>query len=165
MLVMIEPKVFFELQRAGLLNENTVVFNLNSNSNVFQPIYLMPPREMLMSSHEFDQQYVSLILTNDVYFMEFMKLVNLLKDGKDVFIMTYNEETTFNPISETLFKFIQQRYGYDYQEVHSIYDYNPYDNSGFSTPGIIQFDSDFNRYEELTIRANPYYYINEPVIE
>ena len=72
MLIMTEPKVFFELQRTGLLNESTVVFNLNSNSNVFQPIYLMPPREMLMSSHEFDQQYISLILTNDIYFMEFI---------------------------------------------------------------------------------------------
>lgn len=165
MLIMTEPKVFFELQRIGLLNESTVVFNLNSNSNVFQPIYLMPPREMLMSSHEFDQQYISLILTNDTYFMEFMKIINLLKDGKDVFILTYNEESTFNPISETLLKFIQQRYGYDYQEVHSVSDYNPYDPSGFTTPGILQFDDDFRRYEELIIKANPYLYINEQVVE
>lgn len=165
MLIMIEPKVFFDLQRAGFLNEDAVVFNLNSNISGFQPIYLMPPREMLMSSHEFDQQYISLILSNDVYFMEFMKMIILLKDGKDVYILIYNEESTFNPISETLFKFIQQRYGYDYQEVHSIYDYDPYDTSGFTTPGILQFDNDFNRYESLVMKTNPYYYINEPVIE
>lgn len=163
MLVVTEPKVIYELGRRDLLNTNSIIFNMNANVSTFVPVYLMPPQGMIYTSLEFDNEYINLILTNDHYFLQLMRIMIPLRDGHDVYILAYNEETVFNPITETLMKLIQQRYGYNYQEIHSVDDLNIFDCSGFTTPGIIQFDEDFKRYEECIKRNNPYSYINEQI--
>ena len=161
MLVATEPKVIYELYRKGYIDSNSVIYNLNANTTQFNMIRLMPPQGMNTASLEFDQYYINLILSDNNYFIQFMNIIIPLRDGKDVYILAYNEDTVFNPITETLMKFIQQRYGYDYQEVHYMEDINMMDLSSFTTPGIIQFDEDFNRYEQLMSIYSPYYYINE----
>ena len=146
MLVVTEPKVIYELYRKGYIDSNSVIYNLNANTTQFNMIRLMPPQGMNTASLEFDQYYINLILSDNNYFIQFMNIIIPLRDGKDVYILAYNEDTVFNPITETLMKFIQQRYGYDYQEVHYMEDINMMDLSSFTTPGIIQFDEDFNTF-------------------
>lgn len=163
MLVVTEPKIIYALNRSSMFPTIPVIYNLNANTMDFTPIYLMPPQGMLSASLEFDQQYINLILTNDNYFMQLMRIIIPLQQGQDVYILAYNEESVFNPITETLMKFIQQRYGYNYQEVHSLEDFNPYDTSSFSTPGILQYDEDFKRYEANMMKLNPYLYIDERI--
>lgn len=163
MLVVTEPKIIYELYKTGYIDNNSVIYNLNANTTQFQVLPLMPPQGMNTASLEFDQCYINLILSDDNYFIQFMNIIIPLRDGKNVYILAYNEDTVFNPITETLMKFIQQRYGYNYQEIHSIDDINMMDLSSFTTPGILQFDEDFNRYEYLMSKYSPYYYINEKI--
>lgn len=162
MIIVTEPKVIYECMARSLITKDTIIYNLNANTANFTPIYLMPPREML-SSPEFDNEYINLLLTNDNYFMQLMKIVINLQHGFDIYILRYNEDFVFNPITETLMKLIQQRYGYNYQEIFCADDLDVYDSSSFSAFGIMQFDEDFKRYESIMVRTNPYLYINEVI--
>lgn len=165
MLVVTEPKIIYELNRQSLMQKNAVIYNLNANVTNFEQLYLMPPQGMLISSPEFDNAYIGLILSDDNYFVQFMRIIIPLFYGSDVYLLAYNEETVFNPITETILKLIQQRYGYNYQEVHFIYDIDFYIQSSFTTPGALQFDEDQARYESIMSRIDPYSFINERVSE
>lgn len=166
MLLVMEPKTLQNLSRVlYTLDNRLVVLNLNANVQCYTRLNLMPPLGMSTSSMEFDTQYVNLLLSDPNYFMQFMHIMNYLKNGYDVVLLIYNEDTVFNAITETLVKFIQQRYGYNYQFLNDVEDFNQWDQSSFTAPGIIQFDQDYLRYEEYLMRLDPNRFINEPVIE
>ena len=166
MLLVMEPKTLQNLSRVyNTLDNRLVVLNLNANVQCYTRLNLMPPLGMNTSSMEFDTQYVNLLLSDSNYFMQFMYIMNYLKNGCDVVLLIYNEDTVFNAITETLVKFIQQRYGYNYQFLNDVEDFNQWDQSSFTAPGIIQFDQDYLRYEEYLMRLDPNRFINEPVIE
>lgn len=166
MLLVMEPKTLQNLSRVyNTLDNRLVVLNLNANVQCYTRLNLMPPLGMNTSSMEFDTQYVNLLLSDPNYFMQFMYIMNYLKNGCDVVLLIYNEDTVFNAITETLVKFIQQRYGYNYQFLNDVEDFNQWDQSSFTAPGIIQFDQDYLRYEEYLMRLYPNRFINEPVIE
>lgn len=166
MLLVMEPKTLQNLSRVyNTLDNRLVVLNLNANVQCYTRLNLMPPLGMNTSSMEFDTQYVNLLLLDPNYFMQFMYIMNYLKNGCDVVLLIYNEDTVFNAITETLVKFIQQRYGYNYQFLNDVEDFNQWDQSSFTAPGIIQFDQDYLRYEEYLMKLDPNRFINEPVIE
>ena len=166
MLLVMEPKTLQNLSRVyNTLDNRLVVLNLNANVQCYTRLNLMPPLGMYTSSMEFDTQYINLLLSDPNYFMQFMYIMNYLKNGCDVVLLIYNEDTVFNAITETLVKFIQQRYGYNYQFLNDVEDFNQWDQSSFTAPGIIQFDQDYLRYEEYLMRLDPNRFINEPVIE
>lgn len=166
MLLVMEPKTLQNLSRVyNTLDNRLVVLNLNANVQCYTRLNLMPPLGMNTSSMEFDTQYINLLLSDLNYFMQFMYIMNYLKNGCDVVLLIYNEDTVFNAITETLVKFIQQRYGYNYQFLNDVEDFNQWDQSSFTAPGIIQFDQDYLRYEEYLMRLDPNRFINEPVIE
>ena len=166
MLLVMEPKTLQNLSRVyNTLDNRLVVLNLNANVQCYTKLNLMPPLGMNTSSMEFDTQYVNLLLSDPNYFMQFIYIMNYLKNGCDVVLLIYNEDTVFNAITETLVKFIQQRYGYNYQFLNDVEDFNQWDQSSFTAPGIIQFDQDYLRYEEYLMRLDPNRFINEPAIE
>lgn len=166
MLLIMEPKTLQGLSRVyDALDKQLVVFNLNANVQCYYKLNLMPPIGINPTSMEFDAQYVNLLLSDPNYFMQFMYIMTKLKEGYDVVLLIYNEDTVFNAITETLVKFIQQRYGYNYQFLNNENDLNPWDTSSFTTPGIIQFDQDYKRYEDYLIRLDPNRFVNEVVIE
>lgn len=166
MLLVMEPKTLQNLSRVyNTLDNRLVVLNLNANVQCYTKLNLMPPLGMNTSSMEFDTQYVNLLLSDPNYFMQFIYIMNYLKNGCDVVLLIYNEDTVFNAITETLVKFIQQRYGYNYQFLNDVEDFNQWDQSSFTAPGIIQFDQDYLRYEEYLMRLDPNRFINESVIE
>ena len=166
MLLVMEPKTLQNLSRVyNTLDNRLVVLNLNANVQCYTRLNLMPPLGMNTSSMEFDTQYIKLLCWDTNYFMQFMYIMNYLKNGCDVVLLIYNEDTVFNAITETLVKFIQQRYGYNYQFLNDVEDFNQWDQSSFTAPGIIQFDQDYLRYEEYLMRLDPNRFINEPVIE
>ena len=69
MLVVTEPKIIYELNRQSLIQKNAVMYNLNANVTNFEQLYLMPPQGMLVSSSEFDNTYIRLILSDYNYFV------------------------------------------------------------------------------------------------
>lgn len=167
MLIVTEPKILYQMTYNP---ENTRIFNLNANVTNFTSLRLMPPYNwgVYINSPTFDQEYISLLLTNDDYFIELMKIMELLKRGIDVILLVYKDEIVFDSIVECILKLIQQRYGYQYTLVD---DESYYEESynfiipTFSTPGIIQLDQDLDRYFSILAKRNPYIFINEKIVE
>lgn len=169
MLILLEPKTLrdFISYNGDIIDSNWVIYNINGNTTDFKRIDLMPNLGMISaSSPEFDNVYVTTILSIDYYFYNFMEITIPLYYGKDVFLLIYDEDTVFNPITETLAKLIQQRYGYQYTLASSYIDIIDTINQGqslFTAPGITTFDSDFNRYQELLMKYNPKIFIDERI--
>lgn len=166
MLIITEPKILYNISYNPV---NTVVLNLNANVTTFETLRLMPPYNwgVYIDSPNFDQEYISLILSYNNYFMEFMKILIPLQRGMDVILLVYKDETVFDSIVECIVKLIQQRYGYQYNIIDSVTEYDTLntETSTFTTPGIIQLDQDLNRYYSILAQRNPYMFINEIINE
>ena len=112
MLYVMEPKVFYNVAyyEQDAINE-MVVYNVGSNCNdpTIPKLELFPRYGLNIDSKEFDSQYIDQLLNDDLYFVNFMKIMISLKEGNNVFILIYNEETVFAPIYERLLKLIQKR--------------------------------------------------------
>lgn len=153
MLIMTEPKYLY--CNMDFL-KNAVIININANVTGFYSLCLTPPLNNLggvdVFSQEFDDWYIQQIMTADGLFMNFMEIVSNLRDGRDVILLVYRGSEVFDAMNEVLLKFIQARYGYNYQIVDRPDGIDFYDQSTFTTPGILQFDMDFSRYQSLLIR-------------
>lgn len=165
MLYVLEPNVFFNIAHYELEDmSNIVIYNVGSNCNdpTIPKLDLFPRYGLNIDSPEFDGMYLDQLLNEDMYFVQFMKIIISLKEGKDVFLLIYNEETVFAPIYETLLKIIKRRYGYSHNMINSLDDYLECDNDGeFTTPGIETFDTDYQRYEQIMIMNNPDQFIGD----
>ena len=83
-----------------------------------------------------------------VLFMELMKIIYNLYLHNHVYILVYQSDT-FDIVTESLMKLIQQRYGYNYQMINDISDIDYYDDSSFSVPGLYNYDIDQERYMQI----------------
>lgn len=131
-----------------------VVLNLNSNSMQFPAVNLYPSGLFDPNSPDFDAFYHNAILSNTYSFFEFMKIILPLEKGCNVALLIYEEPTVINSVTESLLKLIQLRYGYNYQWVNSIDDFNPYDRSDFTVNGVYALDLDIDRYVNLSVANN-----------
>ena len=68
--------------------------------------------------------------------------------GEDIYICISNGNV-LDFLNESLAKFIQQRYGYNYQMINDISDIDYYDDSSFSVPGLYKYDIDQERYMQI----------------
>lgn len=173
MLVLLEPKTLHETQiHLGdlLPQDECIIFNLNSNVNwEYKKLDLIPKMGLIdYTSPDFDSAYISLLLNDEYYFVQLMTIMIYLKQNMQVFLLIYNEDTVFNPIVEVLMKLIQQRYGYNYMIAENWEDVNNAINtfsqiSMFTAPGIITYDTDFDRYQQIIAKYNPKLFIDEHV--
>ena len=139
-----------------------VPFNIDSDTYVYNlasfiegPIKLrslIPPEEIgRLVDYDFDINYANFIMGNNDAFIELYTLMLQLQLGKDIFILVSDTDWTENLV-ESLFKFIQQRYGYDGIRINNEEDYNHfkdkvYDfNTGY---GLYNLDSDRDRYSYI----------------
>lgn len=154
MLLVAEPKHIYSIM--DFIQKNGVIININANVQGFYQLCLTPDLKMLgginVFSQEFDDWYVYQLLNNDSLFMNFITLVSHLRNGKDVILLMYNKSEVFDAMNESLLKLIQIRYGYNYQVLDETCNIDYYDQSCFSTPGIVQFDQDYQRYQSLLIK-------------
>lgn len=153
MLYVIEPPVMMDILNKGLItNQNYVIINVDSMAMNWPSLNIIPPincNGWNLEDPSFDKMVINFLLSNVDIFVRFLEIVIPLRDGKDVFALVYRNHIVFDQINEIIFKLIQQRYGYNYQEILSIDDFDPtVDIGSFTTPGIMQFDSDFNIYEQ-----------------
>lgn len=165
MLIATEPKYLYN--NLDYLTKNGVIININANITGFEYLCLTPQFHMNsldVFSSEFDGWYVSQIFNNEGLFMNFMKIMTYLRNGKDVILLFYRGSETIDAMNEALLKLIQKRYGYNYQLVDSENGIDFYDQSGFSVPGIIQFDIDDSMYQNLLIKYSLLNY-NEAIDE
>ena len=155
-----------------MIDNGYVVYNI-SNLGMYKDIpklNILPSHEYVYSwmgnpeaEYQMDQQYANLLMTNNAMFMQFMRIIRDLYYGNNVVLLVYHEIEVFDPLTESLCKFIQQRYGYNYQLINTVYDFNPNDASSFSVGGIQNFDIDNNRYLSLIQLSNPEFFANENI--
>lgn len=156
MLIVTEPKYLYP--NLQFLSKNSFIVNIDANVGGFYHLNLMPDIKQLGNmdpySQEFDMWYTSQILNNETLFMNFMQIVSALRDGRDVVLLMYTGSDIINAMNEVLVKMIQVRYGYNYQVVDCADGIDYYDQSGFTTLGILQVDEDYNRYRSLLAKYN-----------
>lgn len=142
-----------------------VVYNLSSNyvNPSIPQLNLMRIARLDYTSRDVDNQFYNIIMTNDMYFCELMKIMIPLYQGKDVALMVYREEDFFDPYTETVGKVIQQRYGYNYQLINEYEDFNEFDTSSFNINGVFYLDQDIQRYNNIILKINPDAFRNEKI--
>lgn len=136
--------------------ENCKVFNLNSMKEGFPRFnYLLPPHSLgHYVDRDFDIAYFNYIFQNNNVFIEFFGIVYEMYINNDMFIIVDENMDWAENIAESLFKAIQQRYGYNSYRVNSEEDYLWIKNSS-SYPqfnpqwGIYNLDIDKERYSIL----------------
>lgn len=154
MLIATEPKYIYS--NLIYLQKNSVIISINANVAGFFQLVLTPDLSNLgglnPSSQEFDDWYLYQIINNDQLFMNFMYIVSQLRNGRDVILLMYRQSEAIDAMNEALLKFIQVRYGYNYQIVDDANSIDYYDQSTFTTEGIMQFDQDYQRYQAILIK-------------
>lgn len=132
-------------------NDHGIILNLSTlRENFIKLNMLIPPREIGYTyDREFDIKYANYILENDMAFSEFFLIIYNLYIGKDVYVMSADEDWTEN-IIESLLKLIQQRYGINAVLVESDEDYiyaQNHSTVSFSNgPALYNLDTDKNRF-------------------
>lgn len=133
-----------------------LVLNLSSLVEGYERVHLVPSFSTTYNNDkEFDIAYANYIFSNDFVFMEFMKIVYPLYLGADVFLLVSRNENTYDIMTESLCKLIQQRYGYNYQLINIEDDIDYYDDSDFSLNGIQALDIDKERMTYIAVNTNP----------
>lgn len=125
------------------------VYNFSSLNEEYNNLYLLPPQEFGTDyNYQFDINYANYILSNDNIFFNFMQIIYNLYLGKDVFILI-DDSIQIQGLNESLFKFIQQRYGYEASCINCMEDFLIAEDSSFSDFGLINLDNDKNRLAYL----------------
>lgn len=134
-----------------------VVYNLTSmREGLYNLSTLIPPNEIgRFEGRDFDLAYANYILMNDFVFVEFFGIIYALYNNADVYIVISEDDWSENLV-ESLFKLIQQRYGYNGVKINSFDDYlflvNSSNSGEFSSFDfyIRNLDEDKERYSLLT---------------
>ena len=122
---------------------NCEVYNFSSLAERYTRLHLLPPKEFGKDyNYQFDLMYAKWIFDNDEVFFDFMMIIYNLYLGKDVFIIVDND---LEQLNESLFKLIQQRYGYEANRINCQEDFLYTEESSFSELGLMNLDQDKDR--------------------
>lgn len=137
--------------------QNLVVYNLSSLYEGCPRVGILPPVNEVNYADElsFDIAYSNYIMTNNMVFYEFFsKILYPLYNGFDVYLMV-TRNIFYDRISESLLKFIQQRYEYIGAIINEPDDadyINP--DMGFGIMGIYNLDLDKEKFSMIYTTMN-----------
>lgn len=142
-----------------LSNPKMKVLNLSSLMEGMEQLHLLPPTDGTLpfkDEKEFDIAYANYIMTNEYAFIELMKIMISLYEGKDVYIVV-SRSPYLDMVTESLTKFIQVRYRYIAQEINSEEDleYLDYESSFNDIHGLYNLDLDKERFSKLISPSLP----------
>jgi len=131
-------------------NRNTkvpyVLLNLSNPIERGISLFKLYPPFNPINTREFDLIYANYIIGDDSVFMELMKIIYPLYEGQTVYVLVGNDECKY-VITESLIKFIQQRYGYNSYLINEEADLEYLtEESSFSIQGLYNLDVDKERY-------------------
>lgn len=133
-------------------NKELIIYNLTSLVEGYPILGILPPVDGVdyINELDFDIAYANYIMLTDTIFYEFFsKIIYPLYNGYDIYLIT-TRNIFYDNIIESLFKLIQQRYGYIgaiLGEPGDIDYINP--DMAFGTlgiTGILNLDIDKERY-------------------
>ena len=132
--------------------DDLVVYNLFSLKEGLDHLNLIPSVRMDYNSKEFDRLYAQNIISNDDTFIELMRIVYPLYEGKNVYLVTVLNDS-FDGLTESILKLIQDRYGYNYSIINSYEDLQYLDDSSdFSLSGLFNLDHDKERMSYILMQ-------------
>ena len=122
---------------------DTVVLNFSSLNAKYPRMPLYPPYELgARSDYEFDMKYANWLMTEG--FVDFMQVPYNIYLGHDVFVLISDMEE-LEMITESFFKFIQQRYGLNVTYISCQEDFLRAGECQFSELGSLNFQHDKER--------------------
>lgn len=137
-----------DIASALLENNNIHFYNFTSlNEKFINKLNLVPPNNLgANSEYVFDVKYMNWILSNDINFINFMRIIIDLYDGIDVFLVISNDNWS-ETLIESLLKLIQQRYGISAVRINEYNDIYYAEDSDFNEGyGLFNLDNDKERY-------------------
>lgn len=138
----------------NFLPNKYIVYNLSAYIEGIQRIYLLPPDDIssyYADEKTFDLLYADFIFKNDFSFMELMKIIIPIYEGKDVVLLI---SESLENITESLLKFINGRYGIIPSIVTDEEDLDMITESNFTLNGLYNLDQDKNRFSRLYAMTN-----------
>ena len=143
------------LEEKGI--RQVVTYNLSSyfsdvpTLNMLIPSIEYLPKEALDGDINdipiFDITYGKYIIENDLAFIQLMNIIVPVYQSPETLVQILVRETPYsNAISESLSKFIQQRYGYNAYFINELEDFVYTEEQDFSIPGLFALDSDLGRW-------------------
>ena len=131
------------------LSNDYIIYNLSSYNEMYNRIYLLPPQELAVHYNDektFDLLYAQTIINDNFCFMELMKVIIPLYEGKNVLLLI---SESLENVTESLMKFIQGRYGIISYIVENESDLETLKESDFSINGLYNLDIDKERFSRL----------------
>lgn len=131
--------------------EGLIIFNFTSMVEGIDRLNIIPPPIERTDDYTFDMYYANWLINDINGFDSLVRLMYLLYLGYDIYLCTSDYYYTEN-INESLLKFIQARYGYIGNVIHTMEDLNYVKEGEFSLGGLANLDMDKERYCEMAIQ-------------
>jgi hypothetical protein len=128
---------------------NTILFNLSNALEVGIELYSLIPPFVSNDDKDFDINYANYILQSDKAFISLMNVIISLYSGNDVYVLI-DHDVYRDCITESILKFISERYGYNGCIIHEESDLETVVDGDFSIQGLFNLDVDKERYTKLT---------------
>lgn len=147
-------------------SKDYVVLNFTSLKEGLERLNLIPPFQCQYGNEKiFDVNYANYLLSDDNAFSELMKIIYPLFLGKDVYIaISSMQDPAYTFVMEALQKFIITRYGYVYNMIYTMDDWQCVVNGRFSIIGLYNVDIDMKRFQAIYIRSKGLENFNNCVI-
>lgn len=129
-------------------NSRFSVFNLSNAIEKGVRLKKLTPPVYVEDGLGFDIFYANYIMSNDDVFVEFMNIIYKLYEGDIVYVLIDHSEYR-DILTESLIKFIQQRYGLLIYMVNETEDWVYVKESEFSIQGLFNLDIDKERFTLL----------------
>ncbi len=142
--------IFGDHKCVGYLSPHTKIYNLTSLLEGFPRLNILPYNLRYSDEKEFDLAYALYLLENNIAFYDMMRIIYNLYLGIDVYVMVSTDQFS-EILTESLMKFIQQRYGYNSNRVNEPSDLEYLINGDFSLLGIYNLDQDKDRFSYLIV--------------
>lgn len=132
---------------------NSKVFNICSLNEQYPRLRILPPIDFRYlpvqspesAEYEFDMRYAQWILSDQNAFFDLMQIIYSLYQGFDVFLLISDTDPSLDAYAQSLFKFIQQRYGYNTTIINSMEDLFNAEDYQISGLGAINLMDDKER--------------------
>lgn len=141
------------LNKIEIMNQ-TQILNLSSFKIGYNRINIAPTYNCIaMDSKTFDITYANYLLQNEMVFMELMKIVEPIYQGFDIIILI-TIGTDWDIITESLQKFLQQRYNIISSICYNESDYEYGQDLVIDQKSLYNFDIDRKRFINLFVSMN-----------
>jgi len=136
------------------ISRPTSILNLSSFKMGFNRINIAPPYNCVgLDEKMFDMTYAQFLLQDEQVFMELMKIIEPIYQGVDIIILI-SLGIDWDMITESLQKFLQQRYNIISSICYDVEDYEYGQDLIMTQNSLYNFDNDRKRFINLFVAIN-----------